>query len=239
MANILIVEDNHDYQELLQNFLESAAHEVTPAGDGATALSLLSRHSFDLILLDIMLPGDDGFDICREIRAHGNTTPVIMLTALDSEAYQMRGYELQIDDYITKPVSMALLLHKVEAILRRTMPAAAWSTHDTLNFGDITLDLRTHTVRVSDTDVVFTLREFEILQELMEEPGSVVTRKSLIEKLWGYDFYGDTRIVDTHMKNIRKKLGASDCIETIRGVGYKLRKDDGLSKNTQESESSL
>lgn len=239
MAKILVVEDNHDYQELLQNFLESAEHEVTPAGDDVSALTLLSRHSFDLILLDIMLPGNDGFDICEKIRAQGNTTPVVMLTALDSEAYQMRGYKLRIDDYITKPVSMPLLLHKVEAILRRTIPAVARGAHDTLHFEDITLDLRTHTVHICDTDVAFTLREFEILQELMQEPGSVVTRKSLIEKLWGYDFYGDTRIVDTHMKNIRKKLGMSDCIETIRGVGYKLRKDDGLFKNKPEGGSLL
>ena len=239
MAKILVVEDNHDYQELLQNFLESAEHEVTPAGDDMSALALLSRHSFDLILLDIMLPGNDGFDICEKIRAQGNTTPVVMLTALDNEAYQMRGYELRIDDYITKPVSMPLLLHKVEAILRRTIPAVSRDVHDTLHVEDITLDLRTHTVHICGTDVAFTLREFEILQELMQEPGSVVTRKSLLEKLWGYDFYGDTRIVDTHMKNIRKKLGMSDYIETIRGVGYKLRKDNGQFKNKPEGGSLL
>ncbi|MDE6748440.1 MAG: response regulator transcription factor [Lachnospiraceae bacterium] len=239
MAKILVVEDNHDYQELLQNFLESAKHEITPAGDDVSALALLSRHSFDLILLDIMLPGNDGFDICEKIRAQGNTTPVVMLTALDNESYQMRGYKLRIDDYITKPVSMPLLLHKVEAILRRTIPAVSRDAHDALHFEDITLDLRTHTVHICDTDVAFTLREFEILQELMQEPGSVVTRKSLIEKLWGYDFYGDTRIVDTHMKNIRKKLGVSDYIETIRGVGYKLRKDNSQFKNKPEGGSLL
>lgn len=223
MAHILIVEDNPDYRELLQNFLESALHSVNTADDAAAALALLAVRSFDLILLDIMLPDADGFAVCRHIRAQHPAVPVIMLTALDNEECQMRGYELQIDDYITKPVSMALLLHKVEAVLRRTMPPAEQSAKDALCFGDISLNLRTHTVRVSDTYVDFTLREFEILLELLQAPGAVATRKALIEKLWGCDFYGDTRIVDTHMKNIRKKLGAADCIETVRGVGYRLR----------------
>lgn len=228
MARILIVEDNHDYQELLQNFLENARHEVTAAGDGDRALGLIDALSFDLILLDLMLPGIDGFDICRSIREKYDT-PVIMLTALDSESYQMRGYGLQIDDYITKPVSMALLLQKVEAVLRRTMPRASQCAQDTskaLHFDTISLDSVTHTVCVGNAPVDFTLREFEILHELMQAPpGSVVTRKTLIEKLWGYDFsISDTRIIDTHMKNIRQKLGVADCIETVRGIGYRLKK---------------
>lgn len=224
MAEILVIEDNPDYRELLQNFLENAHYEVKTAKDGAAALALINQFSFDLILLDIMLPGIDGFDICEQIRKTCDT-PIIMLTALDSEEYQMRGYALRIDDYITKPVSMALLLHKVEAVLRRTMPPALQCTPETLQYGNISLDLKAHTVFVAGESIDFTLREFEILQELMRTPGVVVTRKSLIEKLWGYDFYGDTRIVDTHMKNIRKKLGTSDCIETVRGVGFKLRKE--------------
>ncbi|MEZ3446005.1 MAG: response regulator transcription factor [Lachnospiraceae bacterium] len=228
MARILIVEDNHDYQELLQNFLENARHEVTAAGDGDRALGLIDALPFDLILLDLMLPGIDGFDICRSIREKYDT-PVIMLTALDSESYQMRGYGLQIDDYITKPVSMALLLQKVEAVLRRTMPRASQCAQDTskaLHFDTISLDSVTHTVCVGNSPVDFTLREFEILHELMQAPpGSVVTRKTLIEKLWGYDFsISDTRIIDTHMKNIRQKLGVADCIATVRGIGYRLKK---------------
>ena len=228
MARILIVEDNHDYQELLQNFLENARHEVTAAGDGDRALGLIDALPFDLILLDLMLPGIDGFDICRSIREKYDT-PVIMLTALDSESYQMRGYGLQIDDYITKPVSMALLLQKVEAVLRRTMPRASQCAQDTskaLHFDTISLDSVTHTVCVGNSPVDFTLREFEILHELMQAPpGSVVTRKTLIEKLWGYEFsISDTRIIDTHMKNIRQKLGVADCIATVRGIGYRLKK---------------
>lgn len=231
MAKILVVEDNHDYQELLQNFLENANYEVTAASDGVRAAECAAAQSFDLILLDLMLPGIDGFEVCKSIREK-HDTPVIMLTALDSESCQMRGYGLCIDDYITKPVSMALLLQKVEAVLRRTMPSTlrhAQNTPGVLHFGDLSLDPETHTVSVCDAPVDFTLREFEILQELMRSPGAVVTRKTLVEKLWGYDFsIGDTRIVDTHMKNIRRKLGAADCIETVRGFGYRLkRRPDG------------
>lgn len=222
MAKILVVEDNHDYQELLQTFLENAFHEVTTAWNGPDALALADIGLFDLILLDLMLPGIDGFDVCRAIRKKYDT-PVIMLTALDSEACQMRGYGLRIDDYITKPVSMTLLLQKIEAVLRRTMPSMSQARP--LHFEGILLDPLSHTVHVSGQPVDLTLREFEILQELMQAPGSVVTRKSLIEKLWGYDFsISDTRIVDTHMKNIRRKLGAADCIETVRGVGYRLKR---------------
>ncbi len=227
MAKILVVEDNHDYQELLQNFLENAHHEITTAGDGESALELTAALPFDLILLDLMLPGLDGFDVCRSIREKCDT-PVIMLTALGSESCQMRGYGLHIDDYITKPVSMALLLQKVEAVLRRTMlsvPKTMQATPKTLHFENIALDPDTHTVRVSGHPVELTLREYEILQELMLAPSSVVTRKTLIEKLWGYDFsISDTRIVDTHLKNIRRKLGTADCIETVRGIGYKLKR---------------
>lgn len=225
MAKILVVEDNRDYQELLQNFLENAHHEITAADDGDRALECIAALPFDLILLDLMLPGIDGFDVCRAIREKYDT-PVIMLTALDSESCQMRGYGLHIDDYITKPVSMALLLQKVEAVLRRTMPSTQQceqTAPETLHFRTISLDPDTHTVHSGDQPVALTLREFEILEELMRTPGSVVTRKTLVEKLWGYDFsVTDTRIVDTHMKNIRRKLGTADCIETIRGVGYRL-----------------
>ena len=220
MAKILVVEDNPDYQELLSNFLESTGHEITTAKDGAEAVERIENNQYDLVLLDLMLPKLDGYGVCQKIR-QSQDIPVIMLTALDSETHQMKGYDLQIDDYITKPVSMPLLIHKVEAVLRRTMTCEP----QTLNFQDISLDLKAHTVCVAGAFVEFTLREFNILYELMKNPGEVVTRKSLINNLWGYDFYGDTRIVDTHMKNIRKKLADHDCIETVRGVGYKLKEE--------------
>ncbi len=219
MTQILVVEDNPDYREVLQNFLESAGYSVTTAEDGVEALVMAKKQVFDLILLDLMLPKIDGYGVCELIRKESNI-PIIMLTALDSEEHQVRGFNLCVDDYITKPVSMPILLHKVAAVLRRS----AHSETKYLTYKNIHLDMNTHNVSIAGNLIDFTLREFEILQELLRSPGDVVTRKTLLSKIWGYDFYGDERIVDTHIKNIRKKLGVEDCIETIRGVGYKLQK---------------
>ncbi len=218
MSKLLIVEDNADYRELLTSFLENAGHEVTSAADGESAVRLADNSDFNLIVLDLMLPGMDGYEVCRKIREK-NDVPVIMLTALDSETHQMKGYMLRIDDYIAKPVSMPLLVHKVEAVLRRTMP----DQPQAVEFRGISLNLKTHTVRVNNVPTEFTQREFEILYELMKAPGEVVTRKALLNDLWGYGYYNDTRIVDTHIKNIRKKLADYDCVETVRGIGYKLK----------------
>lgn len=221
MSKLLIVEDNTDYRELLTSFLENEGHEVIAAADGETAVEAVMNAEFNLIILDIMLPQMDGFEVCRRIREKSDV-PVIMLTALDSEIHQMKGYMLRIDDYVAKPVSMPLLIRKVEAVLRRTMP----DQPKTLEYRKISLDLGSHTVRVDNEPVDFTLREFEILYELIKAPGEVVARKSLLNDLWGYGYYNDTRIVDTHIKNIRRKLGDYDCIETVRGVGYKLKGSD-------------
>ncbi len=218
MSKLLIVEDNSDYRELLTSFLENAGHEVFSAADGESAVCLADNSDFNLIVLDLMLPGMDGYEVCRRIREK-NDVPVIMLTALDSETHQMKGYMLRIDDYIAKPVSMPLLVHKVEAVLRRTMP----DQPQAVEFRGISLNLKTHTVRVNNVPTEFTQREFEILYELMKAPGEVVTRKALLNDLWGYGYYNDTRIVDTHIKNIRKKLADYDCVETVRGIGYKLK----------------
>ncbi len=179
---------------------------------------MAENNVFDLIVLDLMLPKIDGYEACRRIREKSGV-PVIMLTALDSETHQMKGYGLHIDDYITKPISMPLLMHKVAAVLRRTMP----DQPQVIEYRGISLNLKAYTVCVDSLPVEFTLREFEILYELMKSPGEVVTRKSLLNGLWGYGYYNDTRIVDTHIKNIRKKLAAHDCIETVRGIGYKLK----------------
>ncbi len=221
MAQILVVEDNPDYRELLQNFLESAGYLVTIAEDGVKALIMAKQQAFDLVLLDIMLPRIDGYGVCEVLR-NESSIPIIMLTALDSEAHQIRGFDLRIDDYITKPVSMPILLHKVAAVLRRSSP----SNVNHLIYRNIILDVNRHNVSISGKLIDLTLREFEILQELLRVPNEVVTRKMLLSKIWSYDFFGDERIVDTHIKNIRRKLGAEDCIETIRGVGYKLQKEN-------------
>ena len=142
-----------------------------------------------------------------------------MLTARFSEEDQIRGYELKVDEYISKTTSMPIIVSKIEAILRRSGKAAE---AEVITHNSVVLDVNTHTVKVDGNDVDFTLKEFDILYELMKAGGAVVTRKSLLSKLWDYEYYEDTRIVDTHIKNIRKKLGESDSIETVRGIGYKL-----------------
>ena len=217
-ARILVVEDHPDYQELLATFLANAGHTVSAADSADTAREAAANGEFDLFLLDVMLPGDtDGFGLCAELRQKRDV-PVIMLTALDDEAHQLKGYALHIDDYITKPVSMPILIQKVEAVLRRIRPEEP----DALQIGGVTVNRRTYQVTADGTVCDLTLREFEILLELMNAAGSVVTRTHLLQKLWSYDYYGDTRIVDTHMKNLRKKLGDASCIETVRGVGYRI-----------------
>lgn len=204
MSKLLIVEDNADYRELLVSFLENERYEVLAAENGETAIELADMNAFDLIILDIMLPGMDGYEVCRRIREKSDI-PVIMLTALDSEAHQMKGYMLRIDDYVAKPVSMPLLIRKVEAVLRRTLP----DQPEILEYRGICLDLKSHTIRVGSEAVEFTLREFEILYELMKVPEEVVTRKSLLNELWGYGYYNDTRIVDTHTSKISAKSSAT------------------------------
>jgi two-component system response regulator VanR len=220
MNQILVVEDNEDYQELLVNFLSNSGFTVVTASDGVEALDTMDGKEFDLIILDIMLPKIDGFTLCEFIRKKSDV-PIIMLTARFSEEDQLRGYELKVDEYISKTISMPLLVSKVEAILRRSGKV---SESEVVSFNGIVLDINTHTVKVDGKDVEFTLKEFDILYELIKAAGGVVTRKSLLSKLWDYEYYEDTRIVDTHMKNIRKKLGERDCIETVRGIGYKLTK---------------
>lgn len=215
---ILVVEDDKDIQELLQNFLLEAGYEAAPAMDGLTALSLFENDSFDLILLDVMLPKLDGFSVCRRIREKSQI-PIIMLTALDSEGSQIRGLDLKIDDYITKPFSMPILIRRIAAVLRRSSREPKGARQ--LSHKNLVLNLDSYTARVKGADFELTQREFEILRELLTHKGQVLTRQNLLSRLWKYDFYGDERVVDTHIKNLRKKLGI-DFIHTVRGVGYKI-----------------
>ena len=164
-----------------------------------------------------MLPKLDGYQVCKAIRAESDV-PVIMLTALDSEQHQLRGFDLSIDDYITKPFSMPLLLRKIEAVLRRT---TGYHGLRQIVSSNLTLDLDCYKAYVEDRPVELTQREFELLKALLQHQGKVLTRQMLLNRVWGYDFYGDERIVDTHIKNLRKKLNVHD-IETIRGVGYRI-----------------
>ena len=220
MKHILIVEDEPDIQELLRAYLEDAGYQTSVAGDGVAALALFSKQTFDLVLLDLMLPKIDGFGVCELIRRQSQV-PILMLTALDGEEQQLRGFGLDIDDYVTKPFSMPVLLEKIRVILRRS---GGGEEDGVLRYRDLTVDLDAREVLLDGKPLDLTAREFELLRTFLAAPGRVFTREMLLAKLWGYDFFGDERVVDSHIKNLRKKLGV-DYIETVRGVGYRAAKE--------------
>ena len=222
MQNILIVEDDMDIQELLREFLKEAGYEVMAANDGIEAMDLFEKNKFDLILLDILLPKIDGFGVCELIRRQSQV-PIIILTALGGEEEQIRGLDLQVDDYITKPFSVPILIRKIAAVLRRSGQPQE-EGHKTIEYQNLSLDLDNYTATVDRTAYELTQREFEVLRELLTHQGRIMTRQNLLDKLWRYDFYGDERVVDTHIKNLRKKLGI-EFIQTVRGVGYKIDKE--------------
>lgn len=221
MKRILIVEDEPDIQELLCAYLRDAGYETGAASDGIQAMELFHSGNWDLILLDLMLPKIDGYGVCELIRKE-SPVPVIMLTALDGEEQQLRGFDLDIDDYITKPFSMPVLLRKIAVVLRRNNGCE--EVPHKLLYRDIVLDLDAYRVQVDGVPLDLTNREFELLKELLTNQDRVLTREMLLGKLWNYDFYGDERVVDSHIKNLRRKLGR-DYIETVRGVGYRVEKD--------------
>ncbi len=221
MKRILVVEDEPEIQEFLSAYLRHEGYSVTTAGDGIEALDRFRTGQYDLILLDIMLPKIDGFGVCELIRRESNL-PIIMLTALDGEPEQIKGFDLQIDDYVTKPFSMPILLRKIAAVLRRS---GGEMEPEVLTYQNIRLELDQRACRVDDVPVELTRREFDLLVELLKAPGRVFTREILLNRIWGYDFLGDERIVDSHIKNLRKKLNC-DCIETVRGMGYRATKKD-------------
>lgn len=219
MNRILIVEDDASIQALLHDFIEEAGYCVELACDGVEALAKFDAQPFDLILLDIMLPRLDGYSVCELIRKKSDV-PVIMLTALDSEEEQMKGLDLLADDYMTKPFSMPVLLRKIAAVLRRAQKCG--DAPQTVRYKALTLDLDGYRAYAGGKSLDLTPREFEILRELLLHRGRILTRKNLLQTLWKYAFFGDERIIDTHIKNLRKKLGTDDCIETVRGVGYRI-----------------
>ena len=223
MQKILIVEDDLAIQALLHDFIQEAGYSVELASDGVEALSRFSEQNFDLVLLDIMLPKIDGYGVCEVIRQKSNV-PIIMLTALDGEESQIKGLDLQADDYITKPFSMPVLLRKIAAVLRRSNRGTD-EKYQIIAYGNLLLNCDNYTATVDGVTYELTQKEFEILRELLTHQGRILTRQNLLDKLWRYDFYGDERVVDTHIKNLRKKLGI-DFIQTIRGVGYKVDKEN-------------
>lgn len=221
MRRILITEDDKEIREHLANYLAREGFEVDCAEDGVVALSLFAANTYDLVLLDIMIPKIDGFGVCEVIKKQSDV-PVMFLTALSDDLSQIKGYDLMADDYVTKPFKMPILLRKINALLRRNGKA---SQDRSISLGGIVIDLDTMDVTVDGEAVELTTREFDILVTLAKNPGRVFSREMLLNLLWDYNALVDARIVDTHIKNLRRKLGG-DYIETVRGRGYRFGRKD-------------
>ncbi|MDQ0177840.1 two-component system response regulator VanR [Bacillus chungangensis] len=214
---ILVIEDDQEIQELIKQFLMVQQYTVEVASDGLEGMKQFNKQSFDLILLDVMMPNLNGFEVAKMIRSQSNV-PVIMLTALEEEQDQVKGFDLGIDDYITKPFSFHVLIRRVEAVLRRSYNQ---STDSHLVFKEIHVDCDAYKVYVNKVEIPLTTKEFEILQLLLKNKKRVLTRESIVEQVWGYEYQGETRLIDTHIKNIRKKLDFP-YIKTVKGIGYKI-----------------
>ena len=219
---ILLVEDERPIVESLRYALEKEGYDVLEAADGSEALELARAQSPDLVLLDIMLPGMSGFEVCRILRKE-SSVPILMLTARSDEPDRVVGLDLGADDYITKPFSMREVLARVRAALRRSQAPTAVT--ETLQVGDLMMDLARHEVRAGDQRIPLPPRQFDLLRAFLSSSGRVLTREVLLQQVWGYDFGGDDRTVDVHVRWLRRKLqdaGSRITIETVRGVGYKL-----------------
>ena len=219
---ILIIEDEQKINDILAFSLGKDGYKTLSAFDGVKGLEMALKENPDLILLDVMLPGMDGFEVCRKVREKSQV-PIIMLTALSDEENQLRGFEQQIDDYIPKPFSPRILLCKIAAILRRR--TAENQNQSLLTYKELSMDVDGFHVYQSGNEVVLTSKEFALLRLMLENQGKVFTRQMLLYRLWADDLEVEDRIVDSHIKNIRKKLNA-DYIKTIRGVGYRIDKEN-------------
>ncbi|GAA3760258.1 two-component sensory transduction protein RegX [Microbacterium kribbense] len=225
MTRVLIVEDEPDLAEPLAYLLEREGFQTRIAGDGPGALAAFEEGGADIVLLDLMLPGMPGTEVCRQIRTT-SAVPVIMLTAKDSEVDIVVGLELGADDYVTKPYSSRELLARMRAVLRRTAAADAELDERVLEAGRVRLDIDGHTVAVDGEQIRMPLREFELLELLMRNAGRVLTRGQLIERVWGADYFGDTKTLDVHIKRIRSRIEADPrdpvMLVTVRGLGYRF-----------------
>ncbi len=218
MANILIVEDEKNMQEIIAEYMRRSNHTCFTADDGTDALMILKNNPMDLMILDIMMPNLDGFTVCKLAREISNL-PIIMLTAKGSEDDKLKGYDLGADDYMTKPFSPKVLLAKANALLRRSPVLLA----DTINAGKISLTPASHKVFVDGQEIVLTHKEYELLHFFMVNPEQIFSREQLLNRIWGYDFEGTTRTVDTHIKTLRQKLGdEGKHIVTLIRSGYKF-----------------
>ncbi|MCR4690903.1 MAG: response regulator transcription factor [Lachnospiraceae bacterium] len=217
---ILVVDDESRMRKLVRDFLIQSNYEVIEAQDGEQALDYFYKdQSISLIILDVMMPKVDGWEVCREIRS-SSQVPIIMLTAKATENDELLGFDLGVDEYIAKPFSPKILVARVEAILRRTSQN---SSEDVLEEGGIKLDKVAHIVTIEGKTIDLSFKEFELLAYFMENKGIALSREVILNHVWNYDYFGDARTIDTHVKKLRSKMGSQgDCIKTIWGMGYKF-----------------
>ena len=222
---ILIVDDEEPIVDVLSYNLEKANYEVVIARDGEEALTQAQKEHPDLIILDLMLPKMDGLEVCRTLRSERDV-PIIMLTARDEEVDRVVGLELGADDYVVKPFSTRELMVRVKNVLRRTVPRPATESEESIQIGDLIIDVARREAHLNAVELELTTLEFDALYTLAGNAGRVLTREQLIDKVWGYDYYGDTRVVDAVIKRLRSKLREAapetEIIATVRGVGYKM-----------------
>ncbi len=223
MKKILIVEDEPEIRELLSNYLKNEGFEISLAEDGVEAVDLFSKEDYDLVMLDIMIPKIDGFAVCELIRKRSDV-PLMFMSALSDDKSLIKAYDMMADDYVTKPFSMPVLIRKVKALIRRTDSSSSGKDR-ILSYEDLLIDTDTMEVSVAGRKVELTAREFDLLLTFVKHPGRVFSREMLLDLLWDYDSLVDERIVDSHIKNLRHKLGV-DHIETVRGRGYRIAKKD-------------
>jgi two-component system alkaline phosphatase synthesis response regulator PhoP len=213
MAEILIVEDEIAINELVKRNLQLVGHQCTSVYDGKAAVSVIQEHNYDLIILDIMLPGLDGYEVYEKVQG----TPTIFLTARNGLMDRIKGFNMGADDYITKPFEMLELLARVEAVLRRTM-----KSNSCFELGEVKIDFNSHQVFYRGEIVDCTPKEYELLEVLVNNRNIALSRERLLELIWGYDYEGDTRTIDVHIQKLRKKLGWEDMIKTVYKLGYRL-----------------
>lgn len=217
---ILVVDDESRMRKLVKDFLEREGFAVTEAADGLEAMDrFYETKELDLIILDVMMPKMDGWQVCREIRATSQI-PIIMLTARADERDELQGFDLGVDEYISKPFSPKILVARVEAILRRSN---ALSAEEAVDAGGIIIDKAAHLVKINDKEIDLSFKEFELLTYFVENQGIALSREKILNNVWNYDYFGDARTIDTHVKKLRSKLGGKgDAIKTIWGMGYKF-----------------
>lgn len=220
---VLVVDDESRMRKLIHDFLAKGGYEVMEAGDGEEALDLFfAQKDISLVVLDVMMPKRDGWQVCREIRAYSKV-PIIMLTARADERDELQGFQLGVDEYISKPFSPKILVARIEAILRRTNQS---KEDEVLSCGGIRLDKTAHQLLIDGENVDLSYKEFELLAYFMENKGVALSREKILNHVWNYDYFGDARTIDTHVKKLRSKMGEKgEMIKTIWGMGYKLEED--------------